>query len=536
MKDLVNYLSYKSTGYFSRIVVDYLEEAAELRPFYKDAPTLDGIKKAIEARKTFATNRKLLVTELQKQYAGIALTEKQQTYISALENDNCFTITTAHQPNIFTGHLYFIYKILHAIKLAETLQQQLPDDVFVPVYYMGSEDADLEELGEVYINGDTYHWATNQTGAVGRMKVDDALINIITAIAGQVSVEPSGGEIIELIRHCYTKGSSIEHATFRLVNELFAGYGLIILMPDNALLKQSMHAIFKDDMLNNSSAHIVAQASEKLAAHYKVQAYPRNINLFYLKDDLRERIEKENAQYSIVNTRLSFSKEEMMAELSAHPERFSPNVILRGLYQETILPNIAFIGGGGELAYWLQLKELFEHYKIPYPVQVLRNSFLLVEEKLRAKAAGLGFSIEDFFRDETTLMNKLVLQKSSLRLDLDNEKKQLAKYYAELKIVAAAVDTTLAGHVENLCVKALKKINALEKKMLRSEKIKFEAEQRQLHKIKKLLFPGNSLQERIENFIPYYAKWNKGFIKILYENSLGLEQQFTIISPVLGKS
>ena len=522
-------ITYKSTGYFSKIVTDYLDQAEELKPFYMDHPSLDGIKNAIAARKNFPTNRQLLVKHLQRQYAGTAITEKQLANIAALNNENCFTITTAHQPNIFTGHLYFIYKILHAVKLAAYLQEQLPGNNFVPVYYMGSEDADLEELGEVYINGSDYHWKTKQTGAVGRMKVDDELIKIIEAIAGQILVETSGEEIIALIKECYTKGTLIEQATFKLVNALFGEYGLLTLLPDDATLKSSMIEIFKDDIINNTSAQIVENTSEKLGEHYKVQAHPRAINLFYLKDDRRERLEKKNDQYFTVDTQQSFSETELITELNDHPERFSPNVILRGLYQETILPNIAFIGGGGELAYWLQLKDLFEHYKVPYPVQVLRNSFMLVNERLMSKAEKLGLKIDELFAGENLLLNKIVKLTTSVQLNLDNEKKQLALYYSDLKKVSGAVDVTLEKHVENLYAKALKKIEDLEKKMLHAEKLKHEAQQRQLHKLKTLLFPKNGLQERVENFISYYANWNKDFIKNVYEHSLALEQEFCIL-------
>ncbi|MEP6677287.1 MAG: bacillithiol biosynthesis cysteine-adding enzyme BshC [Ferruginibacter sp.] len=526
-----SHLSYQSTGYFSKIVIDYLEQSPELQSFYGEAPTLNGIKKAIVARKKFTTDRKLLVTELRKQYSSIQLSAKQEAHLVALNDDNCFTVTTAHQPNIFTGHLYFIYKILHAIKLAAYLKEQLPENNFVPVYYIGSEDADLDELGEVFLNGTEYHWRTKQTGAVGRMKVDDELLKIIDAIAGQVLVEKYGNEIIDLIRQCYTKGAMIEQATFKLVNQLFAEYGLITLLPDNAALKQTMLPVFEDDLLNNIAGSIVEKTSAELAEHFKAQAYPREINLFYLKDNRRERIEKKKEQFVTVDTQQIFSRDEMITELKSHPERFSPNVILRGLYQETILPDIAFVGGGGELAYWLQSKDLFQHYKVPYPVQVLRNSFLILHEKVRLKLESMDVEMKDIFKTEDVLLNAIVKKESALQLNLEKEKAILIQYYASLKTVAAAVDITLTAHAENLCSKALKKIEMLEKKMLRSEKLKFEAQKRQLHKIKSLLFPDNGLQERVENFIPYYAQWGHEFIEQVYKNSLALEQQFCILLP-----
>ncbi len=210
--------------------------------------------------------------------------------IEALSDENTFAICTAHQPNIFTGHLYFIYKILHTIKLADSLKKELPEYNFVPVFFMGSEDADVEELNHIELEGEKYVWETKQKGAFGRMKVDDALLKLIDKISGRLSVENHGSYLIDLLKKCYTKNASIEEATFLFVHELFKEFGLLILLPDNPAFKREMISIFEDDIFNHTSSGIVSQSSEKLAENYKAQAYPREINLFYLKDNLRNRI------------------------------------------------------------------------------------------------------------------------------------------------------------------------------------------------------------------------------------------------------
>jgi bacillithiol synthase len=218
-----------------------------------------------------------------------------------------------------------------------------------------------------------------------------------------------------------------------------------------------------------------------------------------------------------------------LTELKDHPENFSPNVILRPVFQEMILPNIAFIGGGGEIAYWLELKKVFEATAVPFPVLVLRNSFLLADAKAEASLKKLGFTLNDLFKPENELLGKLVKRDSEVQLSLEKEKQQVMEFYAKLKSTASAVDITLERHTEALQKLALNKLHALEKKMLRAEKKKFEAQQRQLTKLKSHLFPNNSLQERIDNLIPLYAKWGSDLMKILYENSLGLEQEFVML-------
>jgi bacillithiol biosynthesis cysteine-adding enzyme BshC len=489
---------------------------------------LEGLKAAIEARQLVQPNRNLLVTELQQQYVGVNTSARVQQNIQLLQQPNTFTITTAHQPAIFTGHLYFIYKIVHVIKLADRLKQEFPDKHFVPVFWMGSEDADLEELGHVYLGGEKLVWETKQTGAVGRMN-NKGLDKLIHRIEGELSVLPHGKELIQLLRDSYLQSLDIQIATFKLINALFAEYGLIVILPDNANLKKVMEPVFREDLLQQMPAGVVGKTIEQLSQEHKVQAHPRDINLFYLRDSVRELIELKDGKYEVRNTKLSFTKEEILAELRDHPERFSPNVILRGLYQETVLPNLAFIGGGGETAYWLELKGLFEHYNIPFPLLVLRNSFLIVEKKWQEKIHKLGLRSKDFFQSEQQLLTVLVTRHKNGELKLKHELDAAMQVYEQLKNKAAAIDQSLTQHVEALQARTLKPLQELEKKLLRAEKKKYEAEQRQIQVIRAALFPRNGLQERVDNFMPWYALWGKEFIQKVYDHSLTLEQQFVIL-------
>lgn len=523
-------LSYRQTGFFSKIILDYIDHSEQLKHFYLHEPDLNGIKKAIAGRKNYTTDRKALVDVLSQQYGILDASSQVKKNIELLSSSQTFTLCTAHQPNIFTGHLYFIYKILHTIKLAAYLNSAVPENNFVPVFYMGSEDADLEELGNIYINGQKYEWETKQTGAVGKMKVDEHLIKLIELISGQLTIFPFGEELMRLIRSCYTKEVNIQDATFKLVNTLFEEYGLIVLLPDNGILKRSMLPIFEDDIFNNIPSEIVGKTTEELAKQYKVQAHPREINLFYLIDGIRSRLVEKKNIYHVEDTNIRFTEEEIRTELQDHPERFSPNVILRGLYQETILPNLAFVGGGGELAYWLELKGLFQHYNIPYPVLVVRNSFMLIDKKVNSLLDKLQLGITDLFKTENTLINELVRKETKNQLYLSLEKQQLSDLFDEIKKTVLQIDITLAQHTEALKTKAINHLNALEKKMLKGEKRKFEAQQRQIKKIKSLLFPSGELQERVENFMPYYSRFGKDFIKVLYENSLTFQQRFCVLS------
>ncbi len=529
MDTTAQFIGYGQTGYFSKMVTDYIEADGSLAPFYTHPVSLEGIKSSIAQRKFFNTNRHLLVQIMAAQYKAANLHPKQKTYLGQLADENTFTICTAHQPNIFTGPLYFVYKILHAIKLAEELKAQLPENNFVPVYYMGSEDADLDELGHIFIKGEKFEWQTSQTGAVGRMKVDNALQQLTDSIGGQLLVYPFGEEIITLIKDCYQPGTTIEQATFTLVNHLFAAYGLLILLPDNSKVKRGFSHIIKKELTEGFSHIAVQQTVAALPEKYKAQASGREINLFYLTNDKRERIEKQGDRYTVVNTTLKFTLSEILMEADQHPERFSPNVILRPVLQETILPNIAFIGGGGEIAYWLQLKKVFEKAGVPYPMLVVRNSFMFISKELQGIIEKLQLKETALFKPELALLNELVKRDSTKQLTLEKEKATLTALYTGLEKIAGDVDVTLSAHTKALYTQALKKINALEKKVLSAEKKKFEVQQRQLKKLKQQLFTNNNLQERVSNLLPFYANWGNAFIQMLYENSTGLSQQFGII-------
>jgi bacillithiol biosynthesis cysteine-adding enzyme BshC len=523
-------IPYWKTNCFTKIVTDYLQGEANLQPYYSYSPDLNGIKKAIENKSKQNIDRQTLAEVLNDQYKNIAVDDAVKNNIEKLLSPDTFTVCTAHQPNLFTGPLYFIYKILHAIRLAKQLEKETSGYKFVPVFYMGSEDADLEELDHFSVQGKNYRWQTEQKGAVGRMIVDKDLLTLINELEKQVSVERSGKKFISILRESFQPGNTIQEATLKLVNSLFGKYGLVILIADDARLKKQMLPVFEDDLFDHKPGTIVADVNNKIAKDYNVQAHPREVNLFYLLNNLRERIERKADRFTVINSEYSFTKEEIASELEKHPERFSPNVILRGLYQETILPNIAFIGGGGEVSYWLQLKPLFDHYKIPFPVLGLRNSFLIVERKQAELVSKLQLNTKDLFLNPREILNKL-LEAEGKKPELNGELDQVRSIFSKLKEQAIGVDSTLEKHVEALQTQATKSLVELEKKMLRAERKKHEATARQVEKLKQQLFPKNGLQERVENISYYYTKYGAAFIDELLEKSLTIEQQFTVIYP-----
>ncbi|WP_143306111.1 bacillithiol biosynthesis cysteine-adding enzyme BshC [Chitinophaga vietnamensis] len=524
----MEYIPYGKTGYFNQLVTDFLAEDPQLRPFYTYSPIHPDFAAAIKARQSFNTPRAALVAALEQQYSSLSPVKAVQDNIRLLANDNTFTACTAHQPNIFTGYLYFVYKILQTIKLCTTLKEQYPQHNFVPVYYMGSEDADLDELGSIYLEGRTLTWETSQHGAVGRMQ-PEGLQKLIDEIQQSVGYAPHGAELIELLRKAYLEHANIQEATLFLVHELFGRYGLVVVVPDSPALKRLYIPVIKDELFHQRSQHLVNDTLQQISAHYKIQANPREINLFYLMDGMRERIVQEGEQWKVLNTRITFTASALEAELEAHPERFSPNVILRGMFQETILPDIAFIGGGGEIAYWLELKSLFAYYKVPYPVLLLRNSFLLIDETAQQRMHKLELAPEALFKSTEDLVNDFVQKHTNASLVLKEEYSAIEKLFDELEAKARSIDITLVATTGSERKKAMKSISKLEHKFLRAEKKKFAWQTDQIRTLKAKLFPAGSLQERKENFIPWYAQEGPAFFDRLLAALTPVSDQFTIV-------
>ena len=539
MKYNATSIPYSATGVFSALVNDYISDQGTARNYVPYAPNLEGIKKAIQQRNFSASQREVLVSVLENQYQVLgsvvqdktsAAFEKVHQNIKLLKKDNCFAVTTAHQPNLFTGPLYFFYKIIHVIKLATELKAQFPHQDFVPVYYMGSEDADLAEVGSYIIDGAKHQWNTKQTGAIGRMLVDEHLLQLLQNLEGYWTVKQEGKEALAIIKSAYKKGNTINEATLQMVHLFFGKYGLLVVQPDDAKLKSLFVEVMEKELITQFSHTALQPTLKSLSLNYHVQSEGRAINLFYLNGSNRNRIEKNGERFSVVDTNIEFSQAEIVKELQAHPDRFSPNVILRGAYQETILPSVVFVGGGGELAYWMELKNVFEQAGVNYPVILLRNSFLFINEKQSKQWSSLEFNTEAIFNSTQELELAYVKKQSVENLTLTAHITSLNDLYNAIQQEVIKIDSSLGDHALNLSLQAQKKLALLEKKMVRAEKRKQHTSLTRIHNIKSALFPDNNLQERVENFSKWVGEFGWDWVEAILNHSNSVEASFTIIT------
>jgi len=539
-------ISYQNSGYFSSLINDYLDKKNNLQSLYNRFPNLENFEaQIIEKEINFNGNgnvngnvnvnsnfngnekRKILVSVLKKQYAKINTSETTLNNIKLLNHTNTFTVTTGHQLNLFSGPLYFLYKIISTINLTKELKEKYPSQNFVPIYWMATEDHDFDEINYFNFKGRKFRWNAASSGPVGRLSTE-GLAAFFEVFAHELDSGKNAEVIKNLFQESYLNHSNLADATRFLANALFGDYGLVILDADNQDLKRSFIPYIKEELTQQTSYKKVIEATEKLK-DYTIQVNPREINLFFMENDFRERIILENGVYKVNNTKIEFSKTEILELLENQPEKFSPNVIMRPLYQEVILPNLCYIGGGGEITYWLELKSFFNVVNVTFPILLLRNSALLVTEKQAKKADKLGLSWSDLFSKQNDLVNKKTAELSKFPIDFSAQKEHLQKQFEALLGIANQTDKSFLGAVKAQEAKQIKGLENLEKRLLKAQKRNYSETLERITTLQNELFPNQSLQERQANFSEFYLEIGESFIPQLCNELKPLENNFNII-------
>ena len=525
------YISYSKTGYFSKLICDYLAQKVELNAFYHRFPKLENFKVQLEEKQSSfrPEGRNLLVQQLKKQYECCTPSEATLHNIEALQNETTFTITTGHQLNLFTGPLYFLYKIFDTINLSEQLNAAYPKHHFVPVYWMATEDHDFDEINYFNFKGKKIAWDRNSGGAVGELSTE-GLQKVYELLTKEWGGSNNAKELLKLFSESYVKHNNLADATRNLANELFKDYGLVIIDGNDAELKKAFIPFAEKELTENLSFKKVTETTQKLIeAGYGEQVHPREINLFYLQEGLRERIIEKEGMFYVNDTDISFSKEEILTELQNHPERFSPNALLRPLYQEVILPNLCYIGGGGELAYWFQLKDYFEAVAVPFPLLLLRNSALLVPEKLSEKLEKLNVPISEVFQKQHELKTWYTKKLSEIEIDFSSQREHLQQQFKDLYELAKKTDASFVGAVAAQEKKQLNGLDNLEKRLLKAQKRKLADQLERLTALQDELFPRGSLQERSVNFSELYLELGAVLLSVLKKELEPLVNGFTVL-------
>ncbi len=530
---------FEKVSQLSKTDVAYATGDPVLRPFYKYERKHEAFKQIIEDKSREKIPREILVEVLRKQYADLPKINAVSQNIESLLQSTTFTVVTAHQPCLFLGPMYFMYKALTTINLAGAASGLVRGDYkIVPVFVLGSEDHDLEEMNHASLFGKEVKWQPDQKGAVGSFSTTqmEEVLEQCHKILGDAE---HARYIFSRLENAYDGQKNFAEATQILLHDLLGQYGLVVINMNEKPLKKLFSPIIKAELTEQKAFELVNETTQKLNdLGFKTQAAPREINLFYMIPGLRERIVFEpvrpgqpggNEKYKVLNTDLSFSKTEILEEVDNFPERFSPNVVLRPLFQEMILPNLAYVGGGGELAYWLERKTLFEHFGINFPLLIRRNSVLLIDRENTRKLSRFGISSARIFEDADAIIRFFIEQHAEVEVSLNTEIGDLQKIFDKIALKARTLDPTLENSVRADETRFLQGLEQWESRLMRAEKAKHEVTINQIRSLKNRLFPDGGLQERVENFLPWYLKYGESLFNQLKDKLLPLERGVVVL-------
>ncbi|MBB4806574.1 bacillithiol biosynthesis cysteine-adding enzyme BshC [Chryseobacterium defluvii] len=524
----INKISFNDIESIPQLIKDFLDHNIE--GFEEHTFSLENFRKQIYLKQeAFALEqRETLHNAFEKQLSSLPLSARQKEHLENIKQHNTFTITTGHQLNLFSGPVFFVYKILQTIKTCTYLKENFPDFNFVPVYWMASEDHDFAEINHFKTENGYYEFNERSGGPVGRIKITDTFF--ISEFEKEFKDSVFGTELILMLKEAYKAGYTLSEAIKTLVNRLFSNLGLLILDGDSKELKSGIRDIFKEELLHSGLYKNSKEKVELLARQYgKVQVNPREINLFYLSET-RDRIDFDGQRYIVVDKDIQFTRDEILYELENYPEKFSPNALMRPVYQEKILPNMAYIGGNAEIMYWLELKDYFSAVNIPFPILIPRNSMLFVKEKTLKKMEKLDLKIEDFFGNFTTIINNKILNDSAVLKLLEEKENQLVHNFSELRSVAETTEKSFGNMVKAEEVRQLKSFGRMKKRLLHAEKIKQNELLQRLENLFLDMHPSRTWQERIYNFSVFFADEGYSWLETCLEEMVAQESRLIIVA------
>jgi len=486
---------------YKKLVKDYLKDSKDVSNLHSGLPTWSRIESKIEESYYPSDIRNTLSHCLSEQYSSVsAADEKTISNINLLKDSRTFSVTTGHQLNLFSGPQYVLIKIAQTIALAHQLKLKFPGYNFVPIYWMATEDHDVEEINHFYLFGKKIEWNALLNTVTGRLKTHE-VAKLKAEVIDKFSSSQETVKIVEEIFDIYSSSRNLAEAMRQLVHNLFPESGVVVLDPNNPSLKSLFIPLMKKEVTEKVVYKFISKTNDILTGSgYHVQINPREINLFYIgKDWSRKRIVANDQGYSVLDSTLKWSETELLKEIENSPERFSPNALFRPVYQEHVLPNLMTIGGPGEVAYWLQLKSLFSQLKVSMPLVLLRNSHAFLRTKEIDILTKHNLSYLDLFTHSDVLTKDIAKQLKTI--DLSNEGRELEEIIAEIQEKVVVAHSGLKGRSVVFKNNILKEFKGINDKLIKSTKEKNNVLINRVLKVKNAQLPDGGLAERKLNFL-----------------------------------
>lgn len=508
-------------GYYGKLADAWLKNEKKLHKIYP--VNVADIEQIQNQYTLFGAQRELLSSILTQQYEGIEIHNNVRSNIEKLRNSNTFTVTTGQQVHIFLGPVFLIYKITSVIRHARQLQSRYPENNYVPVFWMATEDHDIDEINSLDVFGEKFTWEAPKGVAAGRLSTQGlaSFCEKWIEMGNSDDISAEIKDIFLLFKDAYSRHTALSSATRHIINNLFGKYGLVVIDPDNNLLKAGLKPIIKSDILSD---HIF-DALQISTAHLKTMGYgnqvnPRKTHFFMMRNDHRLRIDKEKEEFKLQPSGEIISADKMRQLIDEEPDLFSPNALMRPLYQQMILPNVAYVCGPAELHYWHQLYSVFNALNVTAPMLFLRDSYLTIDSRtqqfLQKNELSENLMWKGFEVSSRYLETKLI---GGVRIDRDIEglKEQTEKIFQSLF-------TLKFKNIKDLRAKSnnwLKELEKAEKSAIKEIRLQPPNEPvfNRLLRVTIAFFDKKNPQERNISFVEFLLKYHQNPIDFLTETS-----------------
>jgi bacillithiol biosynthesis cysteine-adding enzyme BshC len=520
----------ESDNDITRLYVDYLYHFDKLKQYYAtDFHDRKSWKKVIAETASRLIDRSTLVRILTEQNKDIHCGIKTLANIDLLGNENTVAIVTGQQLGLLTGPLYTLYKTITAIQLAEKLTSEYPDYNFVPVFWVEGEDHDFEEVNHAFTISPLNQIAKieylpggkpleRNPGPVANIAFDEFIEHSLSTLESSLQETEFKASLIAEVRAHYKAGTTFAKAFLGLMNRYFEDSGIVFLNPMHPEFKQILKPIFQKEISSVTKiSQLVIDKSAELEEHYHAQIKSKPLNLFLFHKDGRYHIEPRENDFSLKGTRRFLSKEEISSLVDQSPELFSPNVVLRPICQDTLLPTLAYVAGPSEIAYFAQLKPIYELFNVPMPIIYPRATATIIEEKSKSILEKYQIEIEQIFSGIEPILMKISEQGSEVKVDalFESISKTVHETIQEARFGIQQIDATLAGSVDSTIAKIDSYLAVLKDKTQKAQLRRQEVSVRQVQKAALVLRPNDNFQERVLNVTYFLNKYGPDFVKWL---------------------
>jgi bacillithiol biosynthesis cysteine-adding enzyme BshC len=514
----------------STLFKDYITDFQKVEQFYEnDYRSLQHLGRQLDRIKARFKYRRDIVEILKDQNQKINNSEAAFANIERLSNDNCAAVVTGQQVGIFGGPLYTIYKAYTAIALAGRLRTLFPDYQFVPIFWLEGDDHDFAEVNNIGLLGQDNSFnrieyaeqlKEKNLGAVGEVVFNEQIDLFYEQVSRILPHSEFKTSVIDFMKIYYTHGRSFSDAFASFLSYLFREDGLLFLSASDPRAKKLLSPIFITELTDYPKvSQLIIERSAELENKYHAQIKTKALNLFYFHKGGRYFLEPRENDFNLKGTRHFVQKEEMFKIAHEQPELLSPNVALRPICQDTLLPTIAYVAGPSEIAYFAQLKKVYQYFGLTMPVIYPRASVTLVEEKVDRLLEKYQLELQEFFGGVEKVHAKVIDQVSEVNIDemFKEAGQRIHDLIKEMHFGVNYIDPTLIGSLENMSGKFQQQLDILKEKIFEAQQRKHEVTLRQIAKITNIILPNNNFQERELNILHFLNKHGLDFPNSLFK-------------------